>query len=151
MASSQVRFRLHTSDLLMLKKVDVGLPHGCWGVGIVKCPLYWCWFFCSDYFPKPFQSLFSNDVAPFCDCIFSVNVLIFWQYSVILRLVRKFSRVSAAMYWWFWRLEKVLLSYFATVEENKLNICSECFYFCNFLLLKMIFSLLGAVIAICKL
>ena len=36
----------------------------------------------------------------------------FWRYSAILRLVHKFSRVSAGMHWWFLRLEKVLLSRF---------------------------------------
>ena len=42
----------------------------------------------------------------------------FWWYLAILRSAHKFSRVSAEIYWWFLRLEKVLLSRFLNFIEK---------------------------------
>ena len=83
-----------------------------WGVGVVKRPLYWCWF-CLLWLLSQTTSIF---VFEWCCSILWLRFFCirphFWRYSAILRLVHKLSRVSAGMHCWFLRLEKVLLSRF---------------------------------------
>ena len=68
-----------------------------WCVDVVKRFLKCCWFICYDYFPRPFQSSFWNDVASFCGCYFSVSVLIFDNIRPFLRSVLKFPRTSICL------------------------------------------------------
>ena len=73
-ASSQVRFRLRKSYLIMLDQVDVGLPRGRWYGALAKVNVLFTSVDSSALITFP--NHFNLYVDPFCGCGFSVYVLI---------------------------------------------------------------------------